>query len=78
MTTSARDCGQSHLGCGCRGDDVAHQRASQERTEARARVDALEPCPECGEPAPPLQLVTWGNCRACRTAQSRSVEPLRW
>lgn len=78
MTTSARDCGQTHLGCGCRGDDRVHEREAHQRSEARAQADALVACPECDRPTPPLQLVTWGNCRACRTAQSRSVQPLRW
>jgi len=35
-------------------------------------------CPECGEPSTPLSVVTWGHCRACRTAQSRTIYPLRW
>jgi hypothetical protein len=46
--------------------------------EARARSGEPVECPECGSPTTPLALVTWGNCRACRTAQSRQVEPLRW
>ena len=35
-------------------------------------------CPECGGPSTVLALSRWGNCRACRTAQSRLVNPLRW
>ena len=35
-------------------------------------------CPECGEQSAPLSVVTWGHCRACRTAQSREIYPLRW
>jgi hypothetical protein len=46
--------------------------------EARARTGEPVECPECGGPTTPLALETWGNCRACRTAQSRQVEPLRW
>jgi hypothetical protein len=25
-----------------------------------------------------LCIVSWGHCRACRTAQSREMYPLRW
>lgn len=78
MTTHAGNCDQRHLGCACKGDAATHERGAQERDEARAQADDLAPCPECDRPTPPLQLVTWGNCRACRTAQSRSVQPLRW
>ena len=39
--------------------------------------DAVE-CPECGGPSTAPALQRWGNCRACRTAQSRLVNPLRW
>ncbi|MBB3083897.1 hypothetical protein FHR93_002111 [Geodermatophilus sabuli] len=35
-------------------------------------------CPECGTPTTPLAIVTWGNCRACRTAHTRVTDPLRW
>ena len=35
-------------------------------------------CPECGSPSTPSALERWGNCRACRTAQSRLTNPLRW
>ena len=35
-------------------------------------------CPECGAPATAAAVETWGNCRACRTAQSRETHPLRW
>ena len=42
--------------------------------------DAAEPveCPECGGPSTTAALGRWGNCRACRTAQSRLTDPLRW
>ena len=39
---------------------------------------ALVECPECGAPATAASVETWGNCRACRTAQSRTTHPLRW
>ena len=35
-------------------------------------------CPECGGPSTAAALQRWGNCRACRTAQSRLTNPLRW
>ena len=35
-------------------------------------------CPECGGPSTAVALHRWGNCRACRTAQSRLTNPLRW
>jgi hypothetical protein len=35
-------------------------------------------CPECGAATTPLSIVSWGHCRACRTAQSREMYPLRW
>jgi hypothetical protein len=46
--------------------------------EARAQSDVPVDCPECGRPTTPLAIVTWGNCRACRTAHSRVTDPLRW
>ena len=42
-----------------------------------APADAVE-CPECGGPSTAPALERWGNCRACRTAQSRLTNPLRW
>jgi ribosomal protein L40E len=47
-------------------------------TEARARLQESVDCPECGAATTPLAIVTWGNCRVCRTAQSRLTNPLRW
>ena len=47
-------------------------------TEARTRGHESVDCPECGSPTTPLAIVSWGNCRACRTAQSRLTQPLRW
>ncbi len=49
-----------------------------EVTEARARSQEVVECPECGGQATPLQIVTWGHCRPCHTANSRSIQPLRW
>ncbi|GAB3202540.1 hypothetical protein GCM10027261_41080 [Geodermatophilus arenarius] len=46
--------------------------------DARARSDEPVDCPECGSPTTPLSLLAWGNCRVCRTAQSRLTDPLRW
>jgi hypothetical protein len=51
------------------------QHPSAEGSPAPAEV---EECPECGGPSTAPALQRWGNCRACRTAQSRLVEPLRW
>jgi hypothetical protein len=60
-----------------------------DRADARApEVPAAAPepalpaglveCPECGSPATATAVETWGNCRACRTAQTRTTHPLRW
>ena len=43
-----------------------------------SRTDEEVECPECGGPSTAPALQRWGNCRACRTAQSRLVNPLRW
>ena len=57
-------------------DQPAH---GQDRSTAGPDVpaDAVE-CPECGGPSTAPALERWGNCRACRTAQSRLTNPLRW
>jgi hypothetical protein len=71
-------CAEAHLGCPCRGDQRIHEERSRDIADARAHsADAVE-CPECGGPATQLSIVTWGHCRACRTAQSREIYPLRW
>ncbi|MGY2129444.1 hypothetical protein [Blastococcus sp. SYSU DS0617] len=49
-----------------------------EITEARAKAQEPVECPECGGPATPVHIVSWGHCRPCRTANSRSIQPLRW
>lgn len=46
-------------------------------TEPRDAPEPVE-CPECGGPSTTAALGRWGNCRACRTAQSRLTDPLRW
>ncbi len=45
---------------------------------ARPTSESTVDCPECGEPSSPQRIATWGHCRACRTADSRSKSPLRW
>ena len=52
--------------------------AAREITAARAQAQDCVECPECGASTTPLNIVTWGHCRACRTAQSREMYPLRW
>ncbi|MGY1814016.1 hypothetical protein [Blastococcus sp. SYSU D00820] len=71
-------CSAAHLGCTCRGDGAVHEQHARDLAAARAQESESVECPECGEPTTPARLLTWGNCRACRTAQSRSVDPLRW
>jgi hypothetical protein len=71
-------CAEAHLGCPCRGDETIHEQRSAQLAEARADEEGPQACPECGGPATPVQIVTWGHCRPCRTAQSRSIQPLRW
>ena len=78
MATNVGRCAETHLGCPCRGDASIHAQRAQEVSEARSHSAEPVACPECGEPTTPLSLLSWGNCRMCRTAQSRSVEPLRW
>jgi predicted nucleic acid-binding Zn ribbon protein len=55
-----------------------HEDRARGIAEARARSHEVVDCPECGSPTTPLALLSWGNCRACRTAHSRLVDPLRW
>jgi hypothetical protein len=71
-------CAEAHLGCPCRGDQNIHEERSKEITEARAHAQDSVECPECGAATTPLNIVTWGHCRSCRTAQSREMYPLRW
>jgi hypothetical protein len=71
-------CAESHLGCSCRGDESVHEARAKEVDEARAHAADTVDCPECGEPTQPLRLLAWGHCRACHTAQSRTIHPLRW
>jgi hypothetical protein len=71
-------CAEAHLGCPCRGDQSIHEERSQAIAEARAHGQDVVDCPECGAPTTPLNIVTWGHCRSCRTAQSREMYPLRW
>ncbi|SDN74897.1 hypothetical protein SAMN05428965_1440 [Geodermatophilus sp. DSM 45219] len=78
IATHRGRCAEAHLGCPCRGDETIHEERSREITEARGRSAESVECPECGSPTTPLAIVSWGNCRACRTAQSREVNPLRW
>ena len=71
-------CADAHLGCPCRGDSARHQERAQQIAEARAQGAEAVDCPECGGPTTPLAIASWGNCRACKTAQSRLTHPLRW
>ncbi|MCW2509126.1 MAG: hypothetical protein JWR28_909 [Modestobacter sp.] len=71
-------CTQAHLGCPCEGDEAVHAARAQHVENAQAGSEATVDCPECGEPSSPLRIVTWGHCRACRTADSRAKSPLRW
>jgi hypothetical protein len=65
-------------------NDRADARASEapagppEPVPGEAPPAVLVECPECGAPATAAAVETWGNCRACRTAQSRTTHPLRW
>ena len=78
ISTRRGRCTEAHLGCPCRGDRTIHEERSREIAEARTRSDASVECPECGSPTTALAIVSWGNCRACRTAHSRQTQPLRW
>ena len=71
-------CTETAHDCPCRGDREVHERRAREIAEARARSEDTVECPECGAAASPLSVARWGHCRACRTAQSREVYPLRW
>jgi hypothetical protein len=76
IAIEAGRCTHDHLGCSCRGDQSVHDERAQEISDARS--PELVDCPECGQPSTPLRIVTWGHCRACRTADSRAKSPLRW
>lgn len=78
ITTHAGRCAEANHGCPCRGDQTIHQERSRALDEARASSEVAVDCPECGSPTTPLSIVSWGNCRACRTAHSRTTHPLRW
>ena len=78
VIVQAGRCAEAHLGCPCRGDASIHEERSKEISEARAHAGDLVDCPECGAATTPLNIVSWGHCRACRTAQSREMYPLRW
>jgi hypothetical protein len=78
IATTRGHCADAHLGCPCRGDETIHEERSREITEARTRSAESVDCPECGSATTPLAILSWGNCRACRTAQSRLTNPLRW
>ena len=71
-------CTEAHLGCPCGGDAAVHAARAHEVENAQSESVATVDCPECGEPSSPLPVVTWGHCRACRTADSRLTRPLRW
>ncbi|CAA9249959.1 MAG: hypothetical protein AVDCRST_MAG52-2425 [uncultured Blastococcus sp.] len=71
-------CAEAPLGCPCRGDQTIHEERSKEISEAHAAAQQFVECPECGAATSPLSIVSWGHCRACRTAQSREMYPLRW
>ncbi len=60
--------------------DVDAAGGGDERPEDEVHAGPAEvvECPECGGPSTALALSRWGNCRACRTAQSRLTNPLRW
>jgi hypothetical protein len=78
MATHVGRCAEAELGCPCRGDATIHEERTRAVREARANSEQTVECPECGGPTTPLCIVSWGNCRACRTAHSRSTHPLRW
>ena len=78
VTTWPGRCAEAHLGCPCRGDRTLHEERAKEISEARSHSQESVDCPECGASTTPLNIVNWGHCRACRTAQSREMYPLRW
>ena len=64
-------------GTGSKLDEPAHGQDRPTADAEGAPAEGLE-CPECGGPSTAPALERWGNCRACRTAQSRLTNPLRW
>jgi hypothetical protein len=78
VPVQAGRCVEAHLGCPCRGDASIHEERSRDISEARAHAGEAVDCPECGAATSPLNIVKWGHCRTCRTAQSREIYPLRW
>jgi hypothetical protein len=71
-------CADDHLGCPCKGDETIHRARTAEVRHAQETNSEAAACPECGVQTSPVALVTWGHCRACRTADSRAMRPLRW
>jgi hypothetical protein len=78
ITIHPERCTGAGLDCPCKGDQRIHAEHSRELAEAGTGSQEPVDCPACGAPTTPLALVSWGNCRACRTAQSRLTHPLRW
>jgi len=78
IASDTASCTEAHLGCPCAGDDRVHAARAQQVGEAQTGAEGMVDCPECGEPSSLLRIVTWGHCRACRTADSRLTQPLRW
>ena len=76
IATNPAGCPDARPGCPCAGDEAVHAARAEQVTPSGA--DALVECPECGRPSNPHPISTWGHCRACRTADSRAVQPLRW
>ncbi|TKJ28369.1 hypothetical protein A6V29_02945 [Blastococcus sp. CCUG 61487] len=54
------------------------ERCAAELPEPPTPAQEAVECPECGGPIAPRQIATWGHGRPCRTADSRSIQPLRW
>jgi hypothetical protein len=71
-------CTDADLDCPCAGDAAAHAAHAGQGASAPTGPDGMVECPECGEPSNPQRITTWGHCRACRTADSRAIRPLRW
>jgi hypothetical protein len=56
---------------------IHDEQRTLEIAEARTQREPVE-CPECGSSTTALAIAKWGSCRPCRTAQSRTTDPLRW
>lgn len=55
------------------GETVAHNLAWHDQTMRKLASYDTATCPECGQPANPKLLATWGHCVRCHNQQFRAM-----